>query len=107
MSTAPATRRPLAETARQHHHSRSRGLGPVRTEPDDHAERAARPESRRPPDPYPPSEPEPRPESPASARTQSGRTLPATALVGDLVGEARVPESVEPAWTPWARPCRP
>src|SRR6266851_4003822 len=80
MSTAPATRRPLVETARQHHHSRSRGLGPVRTEPDDHAERAARPESRRPPDPYPPSEPEPRPESPASARTQSGRTLPATAL---------------------------
>ena len=42
----PATRRPLVETARQHHHSRSRGLGPVRTEPDDHAERAARPESR-------------------------------------------------------------
>jgi len=32
MSTAPATRRPLVETARQHHHSRSRGLGPVRTE---------------------------------------------------------------------------
>ena len=28
----------------------------------------------------PPPEPEPRPASPASARTQSGRTLPATAL---------------------------
>jgi len=51
MPLSPATRRPLVETARQHRDSRSRGLGPVRTEPDDHAERAARPESRRPPDP--------------------------------------------------------
>jgi hypothetical protein len=47
----PLTRRPLVETARQHRGPRSRGLGPVRPERDDHAERAARPASRRAPDP--------------------------------------------------------
>jgi len=68
---------------------RSRGLGLVRTEPDDHAERAARPESRRPPAPTRHPNLNPARNHPLPPAHKSGRTLPATALAPRAAGQHR------------------